>query len=129
VIFEGDIEVSCSYGLYLRQQLTVVPLLQDMAHVMQSSESPSELIHSNNGSHIFGTLDDLYMGLFLTYLVMVAHRWAKISHPRLYTPEAILHWMEDVSHGDDWRTHKDDAHPSQHLEDPIVSGPQRLLTQ
>jgi hypothetical protein len=68
-----------------------VPLLQDLARVMKSTESTSDLTHSYMGSHIFRTLDDGWMGLILTALVMVAHRWEEIPHPGLYTPEAILH--------------------------------------
>jgi hypothetical protein len=66
-----------------------VPLLQDMARVMQSIESPSGLTHSNIGSHIFWTLDDGQMGLILIDMVMVAQRWARnptpwALHPRDY---------------------------------------------
>jgi hypothetical protein len=43
-----------------------VPLLQDMACVMQSIESLDGLTHSDTGSHIFWTLDDGQMGLILT---------------------------------------------------------------
>jgi hypothetical protein len=89
-----------------------VPLLQDMAHVMQSIESPGGLTHSDTGSHIFWTLDDGHMGLFMLDMVMVAQRWAGSPHPGLYTPETIMHWMEDVALGDDWMTHRDDIHPS-----------------
>jgi hypothetical protein len=89
-----------------------VPLLQDMARVMQSIESPSGLTHSDIGSHIFWTLDDGHMGLFMLDMVMVAQRWVGSPHPGLYTPETIMHWMEDVALGDDWMTHRDDIHPS-----------------
>jgi hypothetical protein len=51
------------------------------------------------------------MGLFMLDMVMVAQRWEGIPHPALYTPETIMHWMEDVTLGDDWMTH-DDIHPS-----------------
>jgi hypothetical protein len=46
-----------------------VPLLQDMARVMQSIESPNGLTHSYIGSHIFRTLDDGQMGLILIDMV------------------------------------------------------------
>jgi hypothetical protein len=61
-----------------------VPLLQDMARVMQSIESPSGLTHSNTGSHIFGTLDDGLMGLILTdmVLVLMAHLCAESPKER-----------------------------------------------
>jgi hypothetical protein len=49
-----------------------VTLFQDLACVMQSSESPSVLTHSDMGSHIFNTLDDGHMGLILTDFSMVA---------------------------------------------------------
>jgi hypothetical protein len=74
-----------------------VPLLQDMAHVMQSVESLDGLTHSDIGSHIFWTLDDVQMGLHLLDMVMVAHRWEKIPHLGHCTLNIILHWMEDVA--------------------------------
>jgi hypothetical protein len=72
------------------------------------------------GSHIFKTLYDGQMGLILTDLVMVAHKWEKIPHPRLYTPKAILHWMEGIAQGDDWRTPKDNAQPSPLQTPPLA---------
>jgi hypothetical protein len=89
-----------------------VPLLHDMSRVMQSFESPSGLTHSNIGSHIFKTLDDGRIGLILIDMVMVAQRWEGSQHPGLYTPRTIMHWMEDIAQGDDWRTHRDDIHSS-----------------
>jgi hypothetical protein len=70
--------------------------------VMQSSELPSDLAHLDSGSHIFRTLDDGWMGLFLTDLVMLAHRWVGIPHVGHYTPGIITHWMEDVTLVDSW---------------------------
>jgi hypothetical protein len=39
--------------------------------------------------------------------------------PWLYTPKAIMHWMEDVALGDDWMTHRDDIHPSSPGRHPL----------
>jgi hypothetical protein len=69
----------------------VVPLLQDMARVMQSIESPSGSTHSDTSSHIFWTLDDGQMGLILTDIVMMAHLWAGSPysgqvHPHITQP-------------------------------------------
>jgi hypothetical protein len=65
-----------------------VPLLQDMARVMQSIESPNGLTHSNIGSHIFRTLDDGQMGLILIDMVMVAQDGQK-SHTLGSTPQRL----------------------------------------
>jgi hypothetical protein len=60
------------------------------------------------------------MFLILTDLVMVAQRWEEIPHRGLYTPKAILHWMEDVAQGGDWRTPKYDAQPSLFRRPPLA---------
>jgi hypothetical protein len=73
------------------------PYCKTLGHVMQSSESPNDMPRSDMGSHIFETLDDGKMGLVLTYMVMVAHRWAEVTHLGIYTPDPTLHWMEDVA--------------------------------
>jgi len=48
------------------------------------------------------------MGMYMLDMVMVAQRWEGSPHPELYTPETIMHWMEDIALGDDWRAHRDD---------------------
>jgi hypothetical protein len=73
-----------------------------LGHVMQSNESPCDSTTLDMGSPIFRTLDDGQMGLVLTDLVMMAHKWVEIPHLGQCTPGLITHWIEDVSPIDSW---------------------------
>jgi hypothetical protein len=79
--------------------------------VMQSVESFDGLTCSDIGSHIFKALDDGKMGLHFIDMVMVAHVWERSPNPRNYTPNIIMHWMEDVALVDDWMECKYEIHP------------------
>jgi hypothetical protein len=59
---------------------TLYPYCRTLARVMQSSESPNDLLPSDMSSHILRTLDDGQMGLVLEDLVMMAHRWDESPH-------------------------------------------------
>jgi hypothetical protein len=82
--------------------------------VMQSGESPNDLAPSDMSSHIFRTMDNGHMGLVLTYLVMMAHRWAESPHARKCTPRIISHWIEDVAAVDSQIPCRDEMRPPPH---------------
>jgi hypothetical protein len=75
---------------------TLCPYCKNLARVMQSSESPSDLAPSDMSSHILRTLDNGQMGLVLADLVMMAHKWVESPHAGQCTSGLVSHWIEGV---------------------------------
>jgi hypothetical protein len=88
-----------------------VPLLQDMAHVMQSIVAHIESTHSDTSSHTLWTLDDGKMGFILTDMVMMKHLWERIPYYGQCTHTLPNYLMEDIAPSLAWKTYRDDGHP------------------
>jgi hypothetical protein len=94
----------------------IVPLLQDMANVVQSIKPFDGLTHSDTNSHIFWTLDFGQRGLILIDMVTMAHLWVGSPYFGQCTHTLPIDLMEDVAPGSARIACRDEMHPLSTLD-------------